>query len=383
MHISTASIIKTIVIILSFALIFVMKDMILVLLTSIVIASAIEPITQWFVRRKVPRTLSVILVYLVFFIFLFGIIYALLVPLLQESGDFLKNFSSRFNPSNLTTTIVESDLFASSGIVTGLTNSFDLEGIIGQINAVVVGLSSNAFGTITTVFGGIMSFVLIIVLSFYLSVERDGVSKFLRIITPVKHEKYITALWERSQRKIGLWMQGQLILAIIVGTLVYLGLLILQVPNALLLAFLAAILEIIPLFGPILAAIPAIVSAFSVGSFTLVLLVIGLYLIIQQFENQLIYPLVVKKVVGLSPVVSIVAGFYLLVQQFESHLIYPLVVRKVVGVPPILVILALIIGAQLGGFLGFVLSVPIAAAVIEFVDDIERKKIREIEAGNE
>ena len=181
-----------------------------------------------------------------------------------------------------------------------------------------------------------------VVFSFYLAVEEDGVGKFLKAITPIKHEKYIVALWKRSQRKIGLWMQGQLVLAIIIGMLVYLGLLIIGVPNALLLATLAAAFEIIPLFGPILASIPAILISFASGGFPLAFLVLGLYVIIHQFENQLIYPLVVKKVVGVSPIVSIVA---------------------------------LVAGWQLAGFLGIVLSVPIATVFIEFFDDFEKDKI--------
>jgi predicted PurR-regulated permease PerM len=141
-------------------------------------------------------------------------------------------------------------------------------------------------------------------------------------------------------------MQGQLVLAVIIGMLVYLGLLIIGVPNALLLATLAAILEIIPLFGPILASIPAIMIAFVTGGMPLALVVIGLYIIIHQFENQLIYPLVVKKVIGVSPVVSI---------------------------------LALTAGWELAGFIGMILSVPIASAVIEFFNDFEKDKIEAIE----
>jgi predicted PurR-regulated permease PerM len=184
------------------------------------------------------------------------------------------------------------------------------------------------------------------ILSFYLAVEEDGVGKFLKAITPLKHEKYVVALWQRSQRKIGLWMQGQLVLAIIIGMLVYLGLSIINVPNALLLASLAAAFEIIPLFGPILASIPAIMISFVSGGFSLALMVIGLYVIVHQFENQLIYPLVVKKVVGVSPIVSIIA---------------------------------LAAGWQLAGFVGLVLSVPIAAVIIEFVDDLEKNKIEKVE----
>jgi predicted PurR-regulated permease PerM len=185
-----------------------------------------------------------------------------------------------------------------------------------------------------------------VVMSFYLAVEEDGVGKFLKIITPLKHEKYVISLWKRSQKKIGLWMQGQLILAVIIGMLVYLGLMLLGVKNALLLAFLAASFEIIPLFGPILASIPAITISFVDGGFTSALIVAGFYIIVHQFENQLIYPLVVKKVVGVSPIVSI---------------------------------LALVAGWQLAGFLGLILSVPIASVMIEFFEDLERNKIEMME----
>ena len=135
-------------------------------------------------------------------------------------------------------------------------------------------------------------------------------------------------------------MQGQILLGILVGVLVFLGLTILQVKYALLLAILSAIFELIPIFGPILAAIPAIAIAFLQGPSS-ALAVLILYVIIQQFEN---------------------------------HLIYPVVVKKATGVPPILVILALIIGGKLGGFLGILLSVPLATVLMEIMNDIASKK---------
>ena len=137
-------------------------------------------------------------------------------------------------------------------------------------------------------------------------------------------------------------MKGKVLLAVIVGVLVYLGLTILGVQHALLLAVIAALFEIIPVFGPILAAVPAVMLAFVDGGLTLGLLVIAMFVIVQQFEN---------------------------------HLIYPLVVTRVVGVPPLLVILALIVGAQLAGFLGIVLSIPVVATIQEFVRDIRERRI--------
>ncbi len=190
-----------------------------------------------------------------------------------------------------------------------------------------------------------MSFVLIIVFSIYFAVQETGIDDFLRVVTPVRHEKYVLSLWKRSQDKIGKWMQGQLLLGLIVGILIYLGLTILSIPHALLLAVLAGLFELIPVFGQFLAALPAVALAFSDGGVTGALFVIGLYVV---------------------------------VQQFEAHLIYPLVVKKVVGVPPLLVILALLVGAKLAGFLGILLSVPIAAAIQEFVSDIQKTKDREL-----
>lgn len=195
-------------------------------------------------------------------------------------------------------------------------------------------------------FGGLFSFVLIIVFSFYFAVQERGIASFLRIITPPKHEKYAIDLWKRSQLKIGLWMQGQLLLALIIGVLVYLGMMILGVKYALLLALLAAVAELIPLFGPVLAAIPAVAIGFIDGGATLGFLVVGFYVIIQQFEN---------------------------------HLIYPLVVKKVVGVPPLLVILALLVGGQLAGFLGIIIAVPLAATLMEFLNDLEKDKKKLLE----
>ncbi|HEY0220853.1 MAG TPA: AI-2E family transporter [Candidatus Paceibacterota bacterium] len=344
-HISSWTIVRVILIALIFALLFILKDLVLVLLMSVVVASAIEPGTQWFKKRGIPRLFGVIIIYFLIALCLAGTVFFLIIPLLSESSDFIRNFPTYFNSNSVLNTINNSSFLSSQTIVSGI-KSINIDDLIGQINGVIVSISSNTFGTVATFFGGIISFLLIVILSFYLSVEEDGVAKFLKAVTPLKHEKYAVELWSRSQKKIGLWMQGQLVLAVIIGMLVYLGLLIINVPNALLLAVLAAAFEIIPLFGPILASIPAIAISFVAGGFPLALIVGGLYIIVHQFENQLIYPLVVKKVVGVSPVVSI---------------------------------LALAAGWQLTGVIGLILAVPVASIIIEFFNDLEKDKIEKVE----
>ncbi len=346
-HITTSTIIKSIVILVLIGLGFMLRNLLLVILTSVVIASAVEPITRWFIRRGIPRSLAVMTIYLGVFVAIAGITTIVLPPLAEDIKATLvtlPKYIQNIDPSDL------DKIPGLSLVFNQFTGSISSGNFIEQFGGYAGKATFGFFQTAGTIFGSLFSFLLIIVISFYLAVQNDGVANFLRIITPIKHEKYIIDLWRRSQRKIGLWMQGQLLLGVIVGVLTFLGLSILGVQNALLLALIAAVFELIPIFGPILSAIPAIGIALIQDGFTLALIVLGLYLIIQQFEN---------------------------------HLIHPLVVKKIVGIPSLLAIISLIVGAQLAGFLGMLIAVPVAAALMEYLSDIEREKLAELEKINQ
>lgn len=338
MVITTGSWVRGVVVVALAAALYLIRDIALVILASIVIASAIEPAAGWAKRKGIPRLPTILGVYVILALLLAGLFYFLFIPLVSEISGFIVQFP---------------EYVGSFGGSTPFGAGFSVADILEQMNALLLSFSQGVLSSASIFFGGITSFVLIIILSFYLAVQEDGVGKFLRIITPWRHEKYIINLWDRSRQKIGFWMQGQLLLAAIIAVLVYLGLLLLQVPHALLLAVTAGIFEIIPLFGPIIAAIPAVLIAFGEGGMTPALLVAGLFLIIQQFENQLIYPLVVK---------------------------------KVIGVPPMVSILALLIGGKIAGFLGILIAVPLAAIFMEFLSDLEKEKSARVSAiteGNE
>ena len=210
-----------------------------------------------------------------------------------------------------------------------------------NLQSTFVNTGAGVLQFLSSFFGGAFYFLLTIVVSIYFSLQETGVDDFLRIVTPANHRDYVLSLWRRSHKKIGLWMQGQLLLSLIITILLYLGLSLLGVEYALILAIFAGIMELIPVFGSLVAAIPGIAVALVSGGLTLAL---------------------------------IVAGFYLVVNQFQAHLIYPLVVQKIVGVAPILVIIALIAGGQLAGFMGVLLSVPVAAVVQEFVNDLQKRR---------
>ena len=338
-QITTGTVVKIILILILVALLFFLRDLVLIVLTAIVIASAIEPAVRFFTRYHIPRIAGVLLVYLTVIFALLGVFYFFMPPVLSDLSNFLGILPQYLDTFEASNPLTNNSFFPL--VSNQLGDSFSLRDIIEGVRISVSNVSEGLFKTVSTVFGGLLSFILIVVFSFYFAMQETGVDDFLRVITPLKHQDYIIGLWRRSQKKIGLWMQGQVLLALIVGVLVYLGLTILGVKYSLVLAIIAALFELIPVFGPILSAIPAVVIAVGTGGTSLGILVVGLYVIIQQFEN---------------------------------HLIYPLVVTKVVGVPPLLVILALLIGAKLAGFLGIILSVPTAAALQEFVNDLQRRR---------
>lgn len=315
-----------------------LRDIALLVLTAIVIASAIEPGVTFFTRRRIHRIVAVTVMYVVVFGALFGIVYAFIPPILSEAQSFLSSAPQYLDTLNLPssfTGIAETARTATGG------ESQSIFDTLLAFQSAFDETSGGVLRVISTFFGGIFSLFLVVVLSFYFAVQSTGVEDFIRLVSPAKHEQYSVGLWQRAQRKIGQWMQGQLLLSLISGTITYLGLLILGVPYALLLAVVAAVMNLVPVFGSLIAGVFAAIIAFTSGGITLAL---------------------------------IVAGLFLIINQFEGNLLYPLVVNKVVGIPPLLVILALLVGGSLAGFLGVLLSIPLAAALREFLTDVERNK---------
>lgn len=337
--ITTGTIVKTVLVLVAAWLLFTLRDLVLVLITAVVIASAVDPAVKAMQRQKIPRILGVLIVYILIFAAFFGIFYFFVPAVLSELATFLASVPLYLEAIDRLSAFDE--LAQILGTTPPDLSSVDL--MAGFRNAMqAAGAFGNALTAIASIFGGVLSFVLIIVFSFYFAIIETAVDEFIRVIAPRQYQTYVLDLWRRSRQKIGLWMQGQLLLGLIIGVLVYLLLTILGIKHALLLAVIAAMFELIPVFGPILAAVPAVLIGFVDGGAIKGVMVIGVYILLQQFEN---------------------------------HLIYPLVVTKVVGVSPLLVILALIVGAELAGFLGILLSVPVAATIQEFVKDVRERRV--------
>jgi len=339
--ISTGTIIRVALVVIGIYLLWILRDLALSILTAIVISSFVESSVPYFKKIKIGRVAGVVIVYVVGVLILAGIFY-LFAPLLITEVYNFSAFLSSYIPDNPFVTYFQNEAFSGAkNIVSNLSQTgLSLGTLFETSKAFITNLSGGFFQTISVAFGSIFNFGLIIVLSFYLSIQEKGVENFLRIVVPPKEEEYIVDLWQRSRRKIALWLRGQMLLGVLITILTYLVLSLLGNQFALLLAIIAGLMELVP-YGILIALVPAISFSYLSGGFSEALMVAGAYLIIHEFEVFLFSPLIIRKVVGLSPIV---------------------------------VILAAVIGFELGGIWGLVLAIPVAVFMMELIGDIEKHK---------
>lgn len=339
--ISNDSIIRVILFGLGIYVIFKLTNLILIVLTSIVIASFVGYATGKMNRYIKNRTASVLIIYIISISIVVGLLSVFVPVFVNEMSDLVGQLSKYIPNSSILNSFQTETISGAKTVVSTISHNASLGDVIKSIQGVVTSLSGGFFNIFGSAFGGVVNLLLILIISFYLSITDKGIENFLRVITPEIHEEYVIGLWLRTERKIGLWMQGQLLMGIIVGVLAYLGLTIIGVKYSLVLALMVIIAELIP-FGLIIATIPAVLFAYIDGGVA----------------------------VG-----AITLGFYFILGQFETYLIYPLIVKKATGISPLVVILSVLIGAELAGIWGVFLAVPTAVCLLEFLDDLEKKKI--------
>lgn len=339
-EISSSSIIKVIIILLIFLFIYLIRDIILMLFVVLVLISAINPLADWLQNKKIPRWVGVLAIYIFFLaIFSFTIIW-LIPPFVKELGLLASDFPDYWKKimSGLAGLGVYSEEIGfQENVQSGLMS------LSSTLGAAVSGV----FSTLSGIFGGIFSFIIILVVTFYMVVEEDALKGILRSIVPAGYQPYLVRLFNRLEKKLGQWLRGQLILCLIIGTMVYVGLLILGVKYALVLGLFAALTEFIPYLGPIIAGILATFIAFS-ESPILALFVVILYVVIHQLESHIIIPKLMQRVTGLNPVISIIA---------------------------------LLIGGKLAGIIGIILAIPITLAISVFIEDVFKNSEEEPKAS--
>lgn len=310
-------ILKTIFFILFLIFLYFIRDIILLLIVSFVIAAIFYPLVDWFERKKVSRFVATLFLYLSFLL-IFIIILILVVPTINKEIEFISQRISSYY------FFLRSIFGDTQGLLPQDFSQF-IQGWQKQLPALGRGIFS-LIGNVASVF---FSYFLIIIISFYIIVEKNSLEKFFAHFVPKRYHQFVSGLISLCQKDLSNWGWGMLILMLLIGGLTYVGLLILDVRYALFLAVIAAFTEVIPRIGPFIGAVPAVILAFFQSPIKALLVAI-LYLIIQQVENSIVVPQVMKKAVGLNPIV---------------------------------VIIVLLIGAKLGGILGAIIALPVTATI--------------------
>lgn len=295
-------------------------DILLAILVALVIAAGLDAPVSWLKKKGIPRLLSTLLLFIIGIIFFASVIYTV-VPLaiadLTQLAVNLNNFASPL-----------ADTLQASNIV----NTFNE-----QLNSLADSLISGAIpltSIAASLFGNIFLAITVLVLAFYLTVGQDGVERFIVAILPTAYEKTAIDLYLKTRKQIGQWFKGQLLLSISIGVAVYAGLYLLGVKYALLLGIVAGLFEIVPFVGPIFSGGAAVLIALST-SLNLALYTLILFVLIQQLENNLLVPVVMRYTTNLNPAV---------------------------------VLISILIGGKLFGFMGLILAVPGSVFIQEIIE---------------
>lgn len=290
-------------------LIIEIREVLIAIFVSYILMAAISPYVEFLEQKRVPKVIAVIVPYIIALAFVFMLIIALLPFFISQ----IQILFTRL-PSYLDNDIAFFGLGKLDGI---LANE-------------VENIGKSAFSITSKFFGGVISIVYVIAISFYLLLYKKPVIRSFTNLFPKDEQDKVTKTLVQVEEKLGSWVRGQLVLSGFIGVLTWIVLTILGVEFALPLAVIAGLLEIIPTIGPILAAIPAIIVALSV-----------------------------------SPILAaIVAVAYFLIQLFENNVLVPRVMEKAVGLNPVIIIIGIIIGGNLLGITGALLAIPFISLII-------------------
>lgn len=307
-EISYKTIIFVAIFILSLWLIFLLRGILMLIFLSFIVAAGMRsPVEYLEDHFRLPRTVAILISYVVFLSLLFLLFMVMIPAFAGETVNLVQKIQI---------------FFAFPAIAPYVSSSLT------QLSEQLSGLTSNVFRATLGAFSIIINFFTMLVLTFYLLLERRHMRVFLKNMLGEDLKERVVNVILKIEERLGSWVRGELSLILVIGIMSYVGLLLLNIEYALPLAIFAGLLEVIPIVGPIISAIPAIIIAISISS----------------------NPWIAALAVG---------GLYFLIQQLENHLIVPVIMKQSVGIPPVITIVAILVGGELGGVVGALLSIPI------------------------
>lgn len=265
-----------------------LRGILISLFISYIFMAALTPYVEFLQKKGFPKMFAVLITFI-------GILLLILLIVLPLIPFFVSQIKLLI--SGLPEYIDQS--------ARSLGFSIDQKQIQELVSKELNSIGRNAFAVTTRVFGGIFSTLTVLVVSFYLLMEHNKFKVWLTSFFHVDSQNRILTILNQVDDKLGAWLRGQIVLSLFIGVITFISLAIIGLPNALSLALIAGILEIIPTLGPILSSIPAIIIALTISPGMAVVIIV-LYIIIQMLENNLLVPKIMQRAVGLNPVVVII-----------------------------------------------------------------------------
>lgn len=307
------------------AIMFLGRDVLLGLFLAIVISSGLEFVVNFLAARGVPRTMGVILIFLFAALLLILVVYTVIPLIIVDLNTALISLGE-----------------TSERAWWGAALNFHPESAQSLVTAISGRLfgASSPFQTLSDLVGGVALAASVVAIAFYLSLTQNGIERFIRAVFPAAYESAVLKIYHRAFHRVGVWFRTQIALSFLAGALVLIALLLLGVRYAFLLALVTAILEIVPYIGPIVAGSLSVLAALLTS------------------PSLALYTLIA----------------FLGVQQIEQHFLVPVLIGRNMGLHPAIVIVALLVGLELGGVLGMIIAVPAAVVIQEVVEEWAGKR---------
>jgi predicted PurR-regulated permease PerM len=328
LDISWKTIFKISLAVICFYILYSIRGILVWFIFALTISVLFNPAINFLQRRKIPRIAGVILVYFGLFGLLSFLIY-LVVPLFaSEIQAFLESFPQYFEK-------ISPPL---RGL--GFQAFNNVESFLQALGGALEGMADNIFNVLFTIFGGVFAALFVIVTAIFLSLEEKAGERALILFCPKKYESYVLNLWLRCQKKVAGWFGARLIACLFVGLASYLAFLLFNIKYPFTLALFAGVFNFIPYLGPLLTGVVLFFVVFPTEPLK------GIFVLIT----------------------------FALIQQVENSVLSPILMKKFIGLPPALVLIALVVGANLWGLLGAILAIPLFGILFEFLKEFLQKR---------
>ncbi|MCH8741788.1 AI-2E family transporter [Patescibacteria group bacterium] len=328
LDISWTSILKVGVAAVSFYILYLVRDILIWFIFALIISILFSPVIDFLHRRRIPRVLSVIIVYVGTFAAVSLFIYSITPIFIYEVQKFSQIFPEYF------------EKISPSLKALGIQAFVDIESFIGLVNKSLEAIAANILSAAFVIFGGIFSTIFVLTVAIFISLEEKAVERTLSLLFPKKYKAYAFNLWQRSQKKVTGWFLTRVLASLFVGGASYFAFLILDAKYPFSMGLLAGVLNFVPIVGPIITGF--------------------LIFILVSLENTL-------------RAIFVLTAF-ILIQQIENNILTPILTKKFVNIPPVLVLVSLVVGGKLLGFLGALLAIPIAGILFEFIRDFLKER---------